>query len=1006
MKKAVLFLALISVFSVFVYSQNSTDLIIRDQIAEVVQPVELPAIDENASIIEAADSETPVIVNDPSIETETAALEVDDEVIVKKNFKMEKIHSRLKENLDSADFVDVVVQFDKKPTQTLRKELEKNGCHVKYSARRMNLVSAECPVNKLGDMSNSNDIKFIWEDEILYPTLDFSAAQIYADDAWALGYNGSGVNVSVLDTGINTSHPAFAGRVILEKDFTSDNNTIDVCGHGTAVASVAASVNNTYKGIAHGAGFFNAKTGLNSICGHSSTAVMNAIDWSIENGAQVISMSTGSYTPVGCDGSITANYINQTVIEDNIPIIIAVGNNGPTEGTVAIPGCAENAITVGMVNDGNEIVSTSSRGPAHYEDNRTWTKPDVVAPGSLIYTADVNGGTFAPRTGTSFATPHVSGVVALMFQANPYLGQADVKSILHNTSIDLGYDNNTQGHGLVNASAAVALALTLNLTPPIYPPVLVLSKTDTPDPVVEGQQITYSLIINNTGNGSAFNVTAIDSYPAGVIFHSSVPSPSSGNNVFSLGTVSNNTVATVNITVNVTVDVLQNGTVLNNSFVVDFAHANGTNYSLTASTTTTVETLPDYPGLLAYYASSAADKPKVRNITSSSSLMSQQELLSLGSGADAVWISMAESPVKSQNIIVALDDDNDTNVQIFDKLGANNLKELTTNSGGNAEKRMDVAYDSQGRAMIVYANNSALPAYEIWNGTAYVGGGTLSSSSCTSNATWIVLSQKPNASEIIAVYQDSSGRYCGQVWNGSEWGSVKLFGNDSGISTQKFDVVYEQSSGQALVMFETSVSGVLGYCAWNGSWCSNISTLSDRGSQNDWVKLDSQRGSDRIILGVFQDAESDLDVLEWDGSTFGVWKTIDSSVEGAGNRIMDVAYAGTSGKAMVVYDDHNVDVPSYAACANASACFAGTWSSATNTTNTSNNCGEAVDLDYIGLVPDPASNTVLLYAESQTSHFKCAQFFDGSSWGSWQSSLGSGSASLSAEDMAAVFDRT
>src|SRR5574341_886199 len=344
--------------------------------------------------------------------------------------KNDKIHKNLEKFLDDDDYVSVIVQFDNKPGDQEDIGLQSLGCEIKRHTRHMNLVIAECPGTSLENLVESDDVIKLWEDEILSFTLDYSAPQINATVAWTNGYNGSGVKVAVLDTGINSSHPALIGQVILEKDFTTDNNPHDFCNHGTHVASIIGSTNETYKGIAHGASLFNGKVGrfvTETQCGASASNIMSGIDWAIANGGHVISMSIGS--PISdCSLSITANYVNATVITDNVPIVIGAGNGGPSYGSIWTPGCAENAITVGAVDDSNAIASFSSRGPVN-DGGINRTKPDILAPGINIISAENNGGGWNAATGTSYSTPHVSGVAALVFQAKPGLSQSQVKEI-------------------------------------------------------------------------------------------------------------------------------------------------------------------------------------------------------------------------------------------------------------------------------------------------------------------------------------------------------------------------------------------------------------------------------------------------------------------------------------------------------------------------------------------------------------------------------------------------
>ncbi len=120
-----------------------------------------------------------------------------------------------------------------------------------------------------------------------------------------------------------------------------------------------------------------------------------------------------------------------------------------------------------------------------------------------------------------------------------------------------------------------------------------ITKTDNPDPVVRGQQLNYTLNITNTGNTVAFNVTVVEGYPSGVVFDSSSPSPTVGNNTFALGDLAVGESTTINITVNVS-NALVNGTLLNNTVNLTFANSSGVNGTANASETTTVIGFPEF----------------------------------------------------------------------------------------------------------------------------------------------------------------------------------------------------------------------------------------------------------------------------------------------------------------------------------------------------------------------------------------------------------------------------
>lgn len=363
----------------------------------------------------------------------------------------EKIHPAL--NKAKEGLVPVIIEYEEYAAAD-KPMLRRLGCKPGAVLKALHGIAAECPADALAPLSDDDNVVYVWEDEVLGITVDATVPLINATAAWAAFGNGTGINVSILDTGINTSHPGLAGQVVLEQDFTTEGTTDDLCNHGTPVACVVGCADAAYKGVAPSAKLFNAKVGkvVNPdplLCGVSSSDLIEAIDWSVAHGAQVLQISIGS--PISsCYQSASAVAVNNSA--KNITIVVSAGNGGPDDQTIYTPGCAENAITVGASN-GGAVESYSSRGPTDYGAS----KPDLVAPGTGITAATNDGASFSDFTGTSFASPHVSGVAALMLQQAP-LTPAQVKQILKDTAIDLGAAENAQGAGRVDAHAAVQAA--------------------------------------------------------------------------------------------------------------------------------------------------------------------------------------------------------------------------------------------------------------------------------------------------------------------------------------------------------------------------------------------------------------------------------------------------------------------------------------------------------------------------------------------------------------------
>lgn len=283
--------------------------------------------------------------------------------------------------------------------------------------------------------------------------------QINATNAWEIGIDGTGINVSVLDTGIYAGHPDIAGRIIKGYDFANnDNDPADDDGHGTHVAGTVGGngAGGTTTGVAPNVSLLIAK-----VCGSGgwclNSDIVDAIQWSVENGADIISMSLGDTVR-----SVPIHLAINNAISLEVVVIAAAGNDGPGSGTINYPGGEKNVIGVGAVDGSDTIAYFSSRGPITV-DGEVLIKPDISAPGvgitSLYYIAPP--GYVSGWSGTSMATPHISGAAALLLQASRQLGitlsPEQIKSILENTSADRGLagKDNNYGAGRIDVFAAI-----------------------------------------------------------------------------------------------------------------------------------------------------------------------------------------------------------------------------------------------------------------------------------------------------------------------------------------------------------------------------------------------------------------------------------------------------------------------------------------------------------------------------------------------------------------------
>jgi len=248
---------------------------------------------------------------------------------------------------------------------------------------------------------------------------------------WNQAITGGGIFVGVVGTGIDQSHHDLEGKVLAAKDF-STRGIVDHIGHDTAVASIVAgkgAKNWRQRGIAYEAQLAVAKVTQDDGSAEEDILI-DALEWLAEQGVCVINLSiisdcvTDGKDPV----SREVNYLAQ---KKGIGVICAAGNYGPAHYSIGSPGAAEEAITVGCVNNRDVLRLASSRGPTL--DGRM--KPDCVAPGERIFAArahsthscDVHSDHYGFFDLTSFATPHVTGIYALLKQAFPRAPPALIK---------------------------------------------------------------------------------------------------------------------------------------------------------------------------------------------------------------------------------------------------------------------------------------------------------------------------------------------------------------------------------------------------------------------------------------------------------------------------------------------------------------------------------------------------------------------------------------------------
>ncbi|MFC5240588.1 S8 family serine peptidase [Streptomyces atrovirens] len=312
-----------------------------------------------------------------------------------------------------------------------------------------------------GDRTASG-IAHVWLDGVRKASLDTSVAQIGTPKAWAAGYDGKGVKIAVLDTGVDATHPDLKGQVTASKNFTSADSAGDKVGHGTHVASIAAGTGakskGTYKGVAPGAKILNGKV-LDDTGSGDDSGILAGMEWAAAQGADVINMSLGGMDTPEVDPLEAA--VDKLSAEKGVLFAIAAGNEGPQ--SVGSPGSADAALTVGAVDDKDALADFSSTGPRAGDGA---VKPDVTAPGVDITAASAKGNAIAEEvgekpagymtiSGTSMATPHVAGAAALLKQQHPEWTSAELKGALTGSTKGGKYTPFEQGSGRVQVDKAI-----------------------------------------------------------------------------------------------------------------------------------------------------------------------------------------------------------------------------------------------------------------------------------------------------------------------------------------------------------------------------------------------------------------------------------------------------------------------------------------------------------------------------------------------------------------------
>lgn len=353
---------------------------------------------------------------------------------------------------------------------------------LKYKLPMIDSYVIEVEPDKLKNLQRDNQL---WSYELdTHITAQMNRVADIIDLKWAHERNitGEKIGVAVVDTGI-----------CMHKDFTEGKNRIkafydlihgrieayDDNGHGSHVSGIIGGSGflsgGRYTGIAPGCDLIGIKV-LDQKGDGNISDVLAGLQWIIDNKSKynirVVNISVGTTTKDNADeNSLLVKGVN-AVWDAGIVVVVAAGNNGPGPMSISTPGISRKVITVGSSDDritvelfGNKTMDYSGRGPTA----SCVKKPDIVAPGSNIVSCgtmknyqryrynvlnnpknDYTNLMYTVKSGTSMATPIVTGAIALLLSVYPSLTNKDVKLRLRDCAIDLGYPWSKQGWGLLN----------------------------------------------------------------------------------------------------------------------------------------------------------------------------------------------------------------------------------------------------------------------------------------------------------------------------------------------------------------------------------------------------------------------------------------------------------------------------------------------------------------------------------------------------------------------------
>ena len=345
---------------------------------------------------------------------------------------------------------------------------------------------------------------------------------INAPALWQLGFQGQGVVVANMDSGVSVYHPDLASRWRGGTNSWFDPygehpvTPADLSGHGTATMGVmvGGDAGGTNIGVAPQAQWIAVKI-FDDRGQASATAIHLGFQWLLDPDgdpstpdAPHVVNNSWSIGNTDCDLSFQLDL--QALRAAGIVPVFSAGNTGPGDATSVSPANYPEAFAAGATDNLDQIWASSARGPSACGELGS-TYPEAVAPGVDIRTAGLYG-TYQTASGTSLAAPHIAGALALLWSAFPNVTVVQQETALLSSAVDLGLPgaDNVYGEGRLDVLAAYSeLAASTQLS---------IAIQDSPDPVGAGATLTYTLAITNAGPSAGSLITVTDELPPEVTY--------------------------------------------------------------------------------------------------------------------------------------------------------------------------------------------------------------------------------------------------------------------------------------------------------------------------------------------------------------------------------------------------------------------------------------------------------------------------------------------------------